>query len=239
MTKKRTSIENYCDPLGNEIINPGNRTAAEVAISFGGKCNHLTINESAILQKIAIDFRGSNATVSIGACKTGAIILIGSNSDISLEDGTSSTGTIYMTAFEGSSISIGRDCMFAGGVQIRADDAHPIFDIKTGQRVNKSRPVRIGDHVWICEGAVILNGSDIGSGSIIGTRSIVKGKITNNCVAAGTPARITRRNVAWERPHFSQEALFTAEGTLRDHDRQEYWQPSKEQLSREKLPKDG
>lgn len=228
MKEKLTSIVNYCDQLGNEIINPGNSTVPEVAISFSGKCNRLIIKEGANLRKIAAEFRGSNAEISIGACRASLIILTGSNSTISLEGGTSSTGTIYMTAFEGSSISVGKDCMFAGGVQIRADDAHPIFDVKTGQRVNRSRPVQIGDHVWLCEGAVILNGSEIGSGSIIGTRSIVKGKITNNCVAAGSPARVTRKNVAWERPHLSQEALFTSEGTLRDHDLQEYWHPSEE-----------
>ena len=228
MKDKLTSIENYRDQHGNEIINPSNSVATEAAISFGGKCNQLTIKEGANLRKIAAEFRGSNAKISIEACRASLIILIGSNSEISIESGTSSTGTIYMTAFEGSSISVGKDCMFAGGVQIRADDAHPIFDITTGKRVNRSKPVRIGDHVWLCEGAVILNGSEIGSGSIIGTRSIVKGKITNNCVAAGAPARVTRKNVAWERPHLSQEALFTTEGTLRDHDPQEYWQPSEE-----------
>lgn len=229
MKEKITSIANYRDPLGNEIINPGNSPAVEAEISFGGKSNQLIIGEGANLRKIAIDFRGSNAAISIGACRASFMILIGSNSKISIEGGTSATGSVYMTTFEGSSISIGRDCMFAGGVQIRADDAHPIFDVKTGQRVNRSRPVHIGDHVWLCEGAVILNGSDIGSGSIIGTRSIVKGKITNNCVAAGSPARVTRRNVAWERPHLSQEALFTPEGTLRDHAPQEHWQLSEEE----------
>jgi len=228
MKDKLASIENFRDERGNEIINFSNSTAPEVAILFGGEYNQLTIKEGANLRKISADFRGSNAKISIGACRASLVILIGSNSEISIESGTSSTGTIYMTAFEGSSISVGKDCMFAGGVQIRADDAHPIFDIKTGKRVNRSKPVRIGDHVWLCEGAVILNGSEIGPGSIIGTRSIVKGKITNNCVAAGAPARVTRKNVAWERPHLSQEALFTTDGTLRDHDPQEYWQPSEE-----------
>ena len=226
MKEQLTSIDNYRDQLGNEIVNLSSSSDAEAAISFNGKCNRLTIQEGAKLRKITAEFRGSNAEISIGACRASLIILIGSNSEISIASGTSSTGTIYMTAFEGSSISVGKDCMFAGGVQIRADDAHPIFDIKTGRRVNRSKPIRIGDHVWLCEGAVILNGSEIGPGSIIGTRSIVKGKITNNCVAAGIPARVTRKDVAWERPHLSQEALFTTEGTLRDHDTQEYWQPS-------------
>ena len=33
--------------------------------------------------------------------------------------------------------------------------------------------------------------------------SVVTGPIPNNCVAVGTPARVVRRDVAWERPHLS------------------------------------
>ena len=66
-------------------------------------------------------------------------MLLGSDSGIIIGDNTSSTGTVYMAAFGESSISVGEDCMLGGGVQI-------------------------GDHVWLCEGVVVLSGSEIGPG---------------------------------------------------------------------------
>jgi hypothetical protein len=49
-----------------------------------------------------------------------------------------------MSATEGTTIVIGDDVMFASHNQVRADDAHPIFDVRTGQRVNVSKSIEIG-----------------------------------------------------------------------------------------------
>jgi acetyltransferase-like isoleucine patch superfamily enzyme len=88
-------------------------------------------------------------------------------------------------------------------------------------------PIVIGDHVWLGEGCVILGQSEVGAGSIVGMRSVVKGKMPNNCVVAGVPARIVRRNVAWERPHLSRESLFNPDGTLKEADK-EHWRYTEE-----------
>jgi acetyltransferase-like isoleucine patch superfamily enzyme len=227
IVRKLTESTEYHDDLGNSATIPPDLDIPDIEISFRGSNNHLHIDQRARLRRISIDFRGSNARVKVGACSANLTILIGSESTITIGDGLSTTGSTYMSAFEGSSISIGTDCMFAGGIQIRADDAHPIFNTETGRRLNHSRPIIIDDHVWLCEGVVILNGSHIGAGSVIGTRSVVKGKIGNNCVAAGVPARVTRRNAVWERPHLSQESLFTPEGTLKDPSGNKmYWNQS-------------
>nr|WP_256676296.1 acyltransferase [Pseudomonas sp. CM27] len=98
--------------------------------------------------------------------------------------------------------------MIAASVQIRADDAHPIFCVKSGERLNLPEPVIIGNHVWIGARAAILGGTSIGDGSIIGFGSIVKGVFPNNCIVAGTPARLIRKDVAWERPHLTLSKPF-------------------------------
>jgi hypothetical protein len=100
-------------------------------------------------------------------------------------------------------VEIGDDCMIASRNEIRADDAHPIFSVETGRRTNMPRSIHIGAHVWLAAGAVVLGGSRIGSGSVVGLGSIVKGAVPNNCVVAGSPARVVRRDCAWERPHLS------------------------------------
>lgn len=90
--------------------------------------------------------------------------------------------------------------MLAAGVEIRTDDAHALYDTRTGRRVNPARSVSIGDHVWLGKFAAVMGGVTIGSGSTIGFRSIVTHDVPNNCVAVGSPAQVVRRNAVWERP---------------------------------------
>jgi acetyltransferase-like isoleucine patch superfamily enzyme len=108
-----------------------------------------------------------------------------------------------MSAVEGAEITIGDDVMFASDNQLRCDDGHPIFDVRSGKRVNPSRSIEVADHVWLGWGAVLLGGTVVGEGSVVGIRSVVKGTFPNNCVLAGVPARVLRKDVAWERPHLS------------------------------------
>ena len=208
-------ISSYSDHQENTIYFSGTPISENINIVFHGSNNKIYINDLARISKLAIEFHGSNATVKIG--KNGKLmvrILIGSNSEVSIGDGLSTTGQAYITAFEGANVVIGDDCMFAAGVSIRSDDAHPIFSVRTGDRINKAKSIKIGSHVWIGEGSVLLSGTEIGDGSVIGTRSVVKGKIPNNCIAAGVSAKIIKRNIAWERPHFSREKDFDKEGKL-------------------------
>lgn len=39
--------------------------------------------------------------------------------------------------------------LIANQCRVRADDSHPIYDGVTGERINPSRSISIGDHVWI------------------------------------------------------------------------------------------
>ena len=57
-------------------------------------------------------------------------------------------------------------------------------------------------HVWIGSEAMILSGSDIGSSSIVGARSIIDANYPNNCIVAGSPARIIKKDITWARQPF-------------------------------------
>ena len=56
----------------------------------------------------------------------------------------------------------------------------------------ETKPVLIGDNVWIGANAIILKGVRIGSGSVIGAGSVVTKDVPENCLAAGNPARIIK-----------------------------------------------
>ncbi len=66
-----------------------------------------------------------------------------------------------------------------------------------------SKPVKIGNNVWIGENVVILPGVKIGDGSIIGANSVVIKDVKTDAIVAGSPAREIKKynsqyNI-WER----------------------------------------
>ena len=54
------------------------------------------------------------------------------------------------------------------------------------------RPVKIGQHVWIGVGAIVLAGVKIGDYSVVGAGCIVNAHVPPYAVVAGNPARIIR-----------------------------------------------
>lgn len=108
-------------------------------------------------------------------------------------------------------IKIGDKCLFSDDVVLCSNDSHSIFDVDTKKNINsteeicKKRGIDIGDHVWIGIRSTILYNTKIGNGSIVGAGSLVKSTFPNNCIVAGTPAKIVRRNVAWSNKDCSMD----------------------------------
>lgn len=59
--------------------------------------------------------------------------------------------------------------------------------------VVKSKPIIVGDNVWIGFDSVILAGVTIGEGAIVGARSVVRQDVEPWTVVAGNPAVIIKR----------------------------------------------
>jgi acetyltransferase-like isoleucine patch superfamily enzyme len=197
----------YSDADGNEIVYAGPPIEQNVTITFRGGNNRVEVADRVRLGSLAVTFDCSDGLLQIrrskGVPAFSATIRVGQDCVVSIGRDVSSTTAVGISATEGTRIAIGDDVMFASGNEVRADDGHPIFDVVTGRRVNVSRSISIGNHVWVGRLAVILGGSRIGEGSVLGYGTLVKGEIPNNCIAVGVPARIARRDIAWERPHLS------------------------------------
>ena len=177
-----------------------------IRIEFTGAGNTLKVAEGVRIAKLTVVFDCDNGTVSMGSSKFGRFsgwIRVGQDSEVRLGENVTTTNTCVISAVEGTRVIVGDDVMFASENELRADDGHAIFDVHSEKRVNHSEDIIVGSHVWLAKRAVLLGGAKIGNGSVIGFGSIVSGLIPNNCVAAGIPARVIRRDVAWERPHLS------------------------------------
>jgi acetyltransferase-like isoleucine patch superfamily enzyme len=89
-------------------------------------------------------------------------------------------------------IKIGQGAVIAEGVIIMDTDFHRIVGSE------KTKPVIIGNHVWIGTGSIILKGVTIGDGSVIAAGSVVTKNIPEKSLAAGNPATIIKRDINWE-----------------------------------------
>lgn len=196
------TLASYSDENGNKIFFSGSVDKL-IKIVFKGKNNVLHVHDDAIPSYLYIGFYCDNGLCEIGKTRGGFNINMGQDCTVKIADDVTTTDKCSINVAEGATVSIGRDCMFAIGAAIRADDAHAIFDVESGLRVNPTRDVTIGEHVWFGEGVTILGGTVIHNGCVIGLRSVVKGVINNNCVAAGIPAKVIKKNIAWERPHLN------------------------------------
>jgi acetyltransferase-like isoleucine patch superfamily enzyme len=117
--------------------------------------------------------------------REGAVLDIGADTGIS---GASICAAV--------SVKIGQKVLIGANVTIADTDFHAINP--AGRRHNKnhdeiaSRPVLIGDNVFIGAGSYILKGVTIGENSIIGANSVVAKSIPANVIAAGNPAKIVK-----------------------------------------------
>jgi len=201
---KTVPLAPYHDDEGNRIEYSGAPSEA-VQITFRGRNNVARIHADAHATKLQVDFNADNGTFELGANPKrrgfAAQVRVGQDSTVRIADGVSATSKVIISAVEGVTVEIGQDTMFASNNQVRADDGHPIFDVRTGERLNLAQSIRIGAHTWLGWGAIVLAGVEIGEGSVVGANSIVTRSIPNNVIAAGSPATVIRTDIAWERPH--------------------------------------
>ncbi len=88
-------------------------------------------------------------------------------------------------------VRIGAGTQIGPAVQIYAAD-HPRDAEIRRSGLEFGRPVRIGEHVWIGGGAIILPGITIGDGAVIGAGSVVTRDVPANGTVVGNPARPVR-----------------------------------------------
>ncbi|MBC7981251.1 MAG: acyltransferase, partial [Armatimonadetes bacterium] len=95
-----------------------------------------------------------------------------------------------------SGINIGRHCNLGGNVRIFDHDFHALdADVRRGPRGCDdcaTKPISIGDDVFIGAESIILKGVTIGHRAVIGAGSVVTRDIPDDSVAAGNPAVIIR-----------------------------------------------
>lgn len=129
----------------------------------------------------------------------GADVEIFKGASLIIKDDMQSQGSggpnIGFTLICGNHIEIGEECRMGRNVTIRDNNGHHYMSV---QGYKESKPVIIGKHVWICEGATIMQGVKIGDGAIIGAHSVVYSNVPPFSLVSGNPAKVVQTNVYWK-----------------------------------------
>lgn len=97
-----------------------------------------------------------------------------------------------VTILDTSPVVIGDRCFIAPGVTISCA-SHPIYSDQRAQGMEISRPITIGEGVWIGANATICGGVCIGDRAVIGAGAVVVKDVPDNSVVVGVPARVSRK----------------------------------------------
>lgn len=121
----------------------------------------------------------------------GKFIHIGENTEINMN-------CVFLDC---NHITIGSNVLIAPGVHIyavfhpvRAEERFPkrSANAEFNYGIGLTKPVTIGDNVWIGGSSVILPGVEIGDNVTIGAGSVVTKSIPSNVLAFGNPCRVVR-----------------------------------------------
>ncbi len=123
----------------------------------------------------------------------GTTVLIGDNAHLEIADKSYINFNSTVTCFE--HISVGSGCAISWNTNIFDGNAHEL--VVDGTPRPRTKPVVIGDEVWIGAGATIMSGVTIGDGAVVAASSVVTADVPSATVAAGNPARVVRKDVTW------------------------------------------
>ena len=164
---------------------------------------------------VNIIFPGNNGLVFIGKgiwFGSGSIRV--PNSGMCFMDDTSSFGGTHFSVLEAKNIIVGRRILVSWNTWLSTCDHHLIMDSQTNDRINFSKSIYIGDHVWCGQDTAISKGSFVASGAVIGAKSLATKLYFSNTVNAGNPAKEIKNNIFWleDNPSAGQ---WTKEQTLK------------------------
>ena len=111
-------------------------------------------------------------------------------------------------------VKIGDDCMFSSSIHLKTNDGHILYDTTKEQFITP-KDVIIGNHVWVGAYAKIMKGSVIPNNCIVGLNAVVTKKFdTETVTIGGSPARVLKTGVLWDRDLYWRMKKYKEEDTF-------------------------
>ena len=95
-------------------------------------------------------------------------------------------------------VSIGNNVMFGPNTVVMDCSGHTLTNRGHPDELDSltAEPITIGNDVWIGYGCIVLPGVNIGDGAVIGAGSVVTKDIPANCMAAGNPCTVKKKELS-------------------------------------------
>lgn len=143
---------------------------------------------------LTVRSKGRFETKGWAVISPGAQVIVGPGGNVTFGSGHYCSVDSKIICEE--SVTFGADGGISWDVLVMDSNFHPIWADE--EPLDITRPITVGDRVWIGARSIILRGATIGSGSIIAAGSIVTGDIPPNVIAGGAPAKVLKENVRWQ-----------------------------------------
>lgn len=188
MTEKEKMLNgDFYDSRDSELIEMYHK-ARKLLKTYNNLDSTLSKDRDDILTEL-FDHKGTGVWIEAPFfCDYGENISIGENTFVN-------TNCMFI---DNNKITIGRNGLIAPYVQIYTA-THPMKAsdriIKVGQQnryLTSTKPVTIGDNVWIGGNSIIFPGVTIGNNVTIGAGSVVTKDIPDNVLAFGNPCEVRR-----------------------------------------------
>jgi Hexapeptide repeat of succinyl-transferase len=154
-----------------------------------GKMNVVRYPASSIHIGDRCSFRSDNSSNMIGVNRRCMLSTHSQKAVIHIGNGCGFSGTV-IGAME--KIDIGNDVLCGANTLITDFDWHGILPHERKTSPGDSRPISIGNNVFIGYGTVVLKGVTIGDNSVIGANSVVTKSIPANVIAGGNPCKVIK-----------------------------------------------
>lgn len=94
-------------------------------------------------------------------------------------------------------ITFGDECLLSWDLLIMDTDWHKVISVTDYRILNSSKPINIGNHVWIGCRSLILKGVNIADNVIVAANSTISRSIDEEFVVVGNNG-VLKENVNWE-----------------------------------------
>lgn len=178
-------------------------------ISIYGNNNFIQIAETVTHNKLNIIIFGNNNQIIIGKTQgigqlniyCGNALASADNTSLEIKDDLSMVSSDILLFNTNNKCIIGKNCLFSKNIQIRCGESpHLIFDKETGENLDVSDGVIIGDHCWIGENTFIMKRVKIPTNSIVAAASVVTKAFEEEfTLIAGNPAAVRKKNIKWQK----------------------------------------
>ncbi len=90
-------------------------------------------------------------------------------------------------------IIVGDGALMGANILMTDSDWHSLDPVRRDDKdLIRTKPIKIGNNVFVGANSIILKGTEIGDNSVIGAGSVVAGIIPSNVIAAGNPCKVIK-----------------------------------------------